>query len=491
MQLFREIETVRIPSTVGYRDPTSVSYRTHNKLYHLTWPNGAPCALANEWLRQQSRKKGNDDRTETSRTYASHLSFLLRHCYKHRIEIFNLCDEDITKLVEYLEKETTVKRGVVGPRRTNNQIIAILQTIFRFFRWIQTQFMLHVDSVFLGDESSGAQIHVTIGQNPRTGRTTYTHNSMPAAVSPKGDKIPIADEYISLLRDTIFSKCHGNTIKPHADKRAGTDELKQSKRKYVYERRMASVMIFKISGLRPMELCQIPVDKNTNAVSELAIYLPTGKTRDKEPPLRKFPVSLAEANRFAKYLKARADFLSSFADTKLHLDASESFLLTEDGEPLNEKSLTRDFSRLVVSAGLGNVKLCLSMFRHRFITIELLLEMQRVTKSSTVAAIWNEGVRHSICAIVAAKTGHGSAESLYTYFKESYKFSTKFNTYDDAIEHLRQLDDKLETLTYQRYEIRRALSSGQVDQEFADSTLKVLSEIQADVEALKTVALKT
>lgn len=111
MQLFRETEGVKIPSTVGYRDPAFVNYRTHSRLYHLTWPNGAPCALANEWLRQQSRKKGNHDRTKTCRTYASHLSFLLRHCYKYRIELLNLHDEDISKLVTYLEKETSLRTG--------------------------------------------------------------------------------------------------------------------------------------------------------------------------------------------------------------------------------------------------------------------------------------------------------------------------------------------------------------------------------------------
>lgn len=71
---------------------------------------------------------------------------------------------------------------------------------------------------------------------------------------------------------------------------------------------MFSIHMFKISGLRPIELCNIPIDKNTDSINELAIYLPTGKTRDNELPLRKFPISIAEANRFEKYLKARNDF---------------------------------------------------------------------------------------------------------------------------------------------------------------------------------------
>lgn len=490
MQLFRATDDVRIPSTVGYRDPAFVNYRTHSRLYHLTWPNGAPCALANEWLRQQSRKKGGHDRTKTCRTYASHLSFLLRHCYKYRIELLKLHDEDISKLVTYLEKETSFRNGISGNRRNNNQTIAILQTIFRFLRWIQANVILNIDPTFLGDESSGAQIHVTIGRNPKTGRTTYTHASMPSAVAPKGDKIPISDEYISQLRDTIFVKCYGTSPALPSDKQINTASPKQLKRVYIYERRMFSIHMFKISGLRPIELCNIPIDKNTNPINELAIYLPTGKTRDNELPLRKFPISIAEANRFEKYLKARNDFLAIFGEKQLHPSATQSILLTDDGDPLDEDSLTRDFSRLVVAAGLGNVKLCLSMFRHRFITIEILLEMQHTTKNPNVAAIWNEGIRHSICAIVAAKTGHGSPESLYTYFNSAYKFSTKFDTYGDAIQHLRQLDDKLEDITTMRYEVRKAMLSNQVDFEFADHMLKRFEEMQADVEALKTIALQ-
>ncbi|KPB98521.1 tyrosine-type recombinase/integrase [Pseudomonas syringae group genomosp. 3] len=490
MQLFRAIESIKIPSTVGYRDPAFISYRTHNRLYHLTWPNGAPCAIANEWLRQQSRRKGNNDRTETSRTYASHLSFLLRHCYKYRIEPFDLCDEDITRLVIYLQDETYIKNGISEKRRGNNQVIAILQTIFRFLRWIQIHLMLNNDSIFLGDESSGAQIHVTIGTNHRTGRTTYTHASMPSAVAPKGDKIPIPDEYISLLRDTIFLKCYGSSTPTNTRKTNGIPSLKQIKSRYIYERRNFSIQMFKISGLRPMELCETPVDKNSTVISNLSVYLPTGKTRDNELPLRKFPLSIAEANRVAKYLEARELFLGTFDKHKLHPGAAESMLLTDEGKPLNEKSLTRDFSRLVIAAGLGNVKLCFSMFRHRFITIEILLEMQITTKSTKVSNIWNEGIRHSICAVVAAKTGHRSALSLYTYFDEAYKFSTKFETYHDAVEHLKQLDDKLEDLTYKRYEIRKAMLSSQVDLQFAESTLKWLEQMQTEIQALKTIALK-
>lgn len=490
MQLFRAIEAIKIPSTVGYRNQAIVIYRTYNKLYHLTWPNGAPCAIANEWLRQQSRKKGNNDRTETSRTYASHLSFLLRHCYKYRLELFDLCDEDITRLVTSLQDETYIRNGIIEKRRSNNQIIAILQTIFRFLRWIQIHLMLNDDSIFLGDESSGAQIHVTFGKNHKTGRTTFTHTSMPSAVAPKGDKIPVPDEYIGLLRDAIFLKCYGDPTKARTKETTATPSLKQIKSRYIYERRNFSILMFKISGLRPMELCRIPLDKNLGVISETAVYLPTGKTRDNTLPIRKFPLSITEANRVAKYLEARKLFLGTLKTHSLHPDATESILLTSEGEPLNEKSLTRDFSRLVTSAGLGNVKLCFSMFRHRFITIEILLEMQFTTKNANVSNIWNEGIRHSICAVVAAKTGHRSASSLYAYFDEAYKFSTNFETYHDAVEHLKQLDDKLEDLTYKRYEIRKAMLSSQVDLEFAESTLKWLEEMQTEIQALKTIALK-
>lgn len=491
MQLFKAVDTVRIPSSIGDREPVSVTYRTHSNLYHLTWPDGAPCALANEWLRQQSRKKGGNDRTETSRTYASQLSFLLRHCYKYRLDFFDLHDEDIQRLVTYLKKENIVKKGIVQSRRNNNQIIAILQTIIRFLRWLQIQFTLNDDAILLGDESSSAQIHITIGRNPKTGHTTYTHASMPSQVAPKVDKIPIPDEYISTLRDTIFYKCYGHSRAIPIDEPIEKSSARTVKKRYLYERRMFSILMFKISGLRPMELCKIPLNENENSIKELAIYLPTGKTQDNDLPLRKFPLSIGEANRIEKYLNARSEFLSVVDKNIVNPDAAYAILLTEDCQPLNEKSLTRDFSRLVDAAGLGNVKLCLSMFRHRFITIEILLEMQNATKNPHVAAIWNEGIRHSICAIVAAKTGHRSVESLYTYFHEAYKFSTKFNTYGDAVEHLRQVDDKIEALANQRYEILRALALGQVDQEFAEKTLKFISDMQADIEAFKTIALKT
>ncbi|WP_434704904.1 hypothetical protein J3P85_03285 [Pseudomonas sp. Z1-12] len=399
-------------------------------------------------------------------------------------------DEDIQRLVTYLKEESIVKKGIVRNRRNNNQIIAIIQTIIRFLRWLQIQFTLNGDAILLGDESSSAQIHITIGRNPKTGRTTYTHASMPKQVAPKGDKIPIPDEYISKLRDTIFHKCYGDPTAVPIDEPIEKSSVRIVKNRYIYERRMFSVLMFKISGLRPMELCKIPLNENKNLIKERAVYLPTGKTRNNDLPLRKFPLSIGEANRIEKYFNARSEFLSAMDKNIINPDATHAILLTDDCQPLNEKSLTRDFSRLVDAAGLGNVKLCLSMFRHRFITIEILLEMQRATNNPNVAAIWNEGIRHSICAIVAAKTGHGSAESLFTYFHEAYKFSTKFDTYSEAIEHLRQLDDKLEDLTVMGYEIRRALASNQVDFAFAESTLESLEKIKSDVEALKTVALK-
>jgi hypothetical protein len=181
---------------------------------------------------------------------------------------------------------------------------------------------------------------------------------------------------------------------------------------------MATLKITKITGLRPDELNNIPLHLNQNPIKTRALYIPTLKTRILPSPIREFPLSLEDAVDVSVYINARAAFLAY-----LNIDPIQetSFMLSHNGASMETRSLARDFRRLCKLSGLINVQVCLSMFRHRFITTQIAYEIRRELQDNLAQKdLWLEAVQRRILAKVAKLTGHRNPMSLKHYFDEGF-----------------------------------------------------------------------
>ena len=159
---------------------------------------------------------------------------------------------------------------------------------------------------------------------------------------------------------------------------------------------------------------------------------------------------------FNRYLKARLSFIQQLKEigaarpsrkNPLLQGVSDALLLGVDGQPLKKQSLTKEFDRICTDAGLGAVRTCLSMFRHRFITREIhyLLDVA-FAKDAKFKVHWTEALRDSICAQVLPKTGQAKEISLWHYFHYEYDLMTQTTSYTKSVESRDRLEAAQESL---------------------------------------------
>lgn len=490
MKLYHSIPNVSLPSMViENQSPVIVRYESYHQLVMITWPNGKPCILANEWLRSESKRRGPDNTTDTCLTYGAHLSFLIRYCYAKQIDIGALTDRDIFLFVENLQDGRMIIRGIDTKKRSNNQIGTILNTCFRFLTWVQEEFRLASEPKLIGLSEHSPQITIKRVYNYRTKKYDIVHAFSPPRVAPVSDKIAMPDEYIEKLENQIFHRTYVRA--PRYRKRVlnanpNSGGLPASL-DYLYERRIFCIWMFQRTGLRPEELCRMDGTIHRDDKGQAYILLPTMKTRSLTPPLRKFPFKLDDELRLEQYLESRTDYLNIIYQ-RSGLDISSlPLLINEQGAPLKKESLTKEFSRLAKDAGLDNVKVCLSMFRHRFITLEILYELKSITPDgSPPSGIWLSATRDSICKKVASKTGHRQPSSLYTYFDTAYKFSTLFSNSDDAEKHLREIEAKKFKLMYERHRLMKLQLQGSADEAVLQHAMEWVDKFDSELRTLQS-----
>jgi hypothetical protein len=126
-------------------------------------------------------------------------------------------------------------------------------------------------------------------------------------------------------------------------------------------------------------------------------------------------------------------------------------MLGQDGSPIKTRSLARDFKRLCQLAGLADVQVCLSMFRHRFITTQIAYEIGKELKRDIAQKdLWLEAVQRRILAKIAKLTGHLDPMSLIHYFDEGFAIaiansSEKSPNQSNAL--MKQLETRIHTLS--------------------------------------------
>lgn len=473
-ELYSEYKVAALPlSAVLKGDHKYAGYsQTVENLILMRWPDGRPCHLVNQWLLEKALHTAAKD---TTKVYASQLTHTIRYCHDCKINFHDFTDEHFHKFSEKLESVKKSNSPYSTEYIGGNHVRAIQQRTLHLLFWIAAKYPFLSRRPLIGTDES-CQVLIEYRVNPHTGQRELYHRYLKPREPDKDDKGVITEVMIEKLLNAIFI-AHDveNLPKKSRTKFVADAELFVATNDYLYQRRLFVIRTMKLTGLRPEELIEIPLKLNTEVQAKRYICLPT-KKQGYPTPIRKFNINAKAGIDFQRYLDSRESYLAFLSARKIISFTPSSILLTERGTPIQKESITKEFSRLCQSAAFGNVRCCLSMFRHRFITREIHgLLLERFAENKEFKIQYSDALREDVCNIVKLKTGHRRASSLYTYFHEEYRLLTKDLERESYLNTLNELSDNQDRV----YELKH-LARLRHDPKVA----AIADRIQKDIDAL-------
>ncbi|MHC8322435.1 tyrosine-type recombinase/integrase [Pseudomonas sp. GB2N2] len=443
-QLYSEYQNCLLPRTGRSGSQTKPWFAL------LAWPNGKPCTLVNYWLTDLATRTTG----KTVKQYCVGMTPFVRYCYDKEISLVDFNDEHMNDLSFTLAAEK-LENG--SRKKQNDYVNSILSNIIEFLTWIQFHGNPTNHSNLVGFKAGSPNICVIEKKN-KYGKTYLHHESFLEARAPLHKKDAMPREFIQSIEDQTFLESDPElypSIYKHRYNNSNKKTLIQQT--YLYQRRIMIMWAFKRAGLRPSELIEMPLDDNLNVVNSLILYLPTKKLRTDSVVLRPFKTTNDGALTVKYYLDARENFIAEYGEATNKPISSTSFFLTETGRPLSADSMAKDFGRVAKRAGLTDVRVCFSMFRHRFITLEILSHFKELfgsnrptTEMLTVPVVKNIENR------IRKKTGHKLGDSIWHYFDEAFEAIDFWKSVDRALANMEQIGDAEDNLQRLKYDQRKA-----------------------------------
>ncbi|WP_139832798.1 tyrosine-type recombinase/integrase [Pseudomonas sp. B5(2017)] len=437
-QLYYKNMKIELPWSVSHSRKTGspiVNKKCLLNQVYTFWPDGTPCTLVNIWLQTITFKSTG----ESAETFASHISHYVRDCYNLQVQLFDVDDNYLCEFAERLTEEKKLKYNAIQSARNGNHIAYTIRRVLEFLIWYQTNYRLISQPKLIGELGTGARVTIEWRTDSR-GRPTIYHPAIPTRRPLVGDKKPMPDDFIGKLID-MANLLRAKPRIPFGSTNGPKYEQLVAKNEYLHSRRMISLKLTMLTGLRPDELNKLPIHLNSNPIATRKLFLPTLKTRQKSPPIREFPLTLEDALEISIYLNDRIKFLNLISAKP---ESVTAFLLSQDGTPVMTRSLARDFKRLCDLSGLKDTQVCLSMFRHRFITTQIAYEIKKELRRDIAQKdLWQEAVQRKILSRVAKLTGHTDPMSLKHYFNEAFAIVLT-NTHEITISETEALIIRLE-----------------------------------------------
>lgn len=442
-QLFRVLPSMTLPhSGLRHKDGTHITSQIIPAFPFMYWPSGKPCEPVNMYFLDIAHEVTGD----SLKSYATELSHLVRYCGKKPISIESLTDAHIHELSKQLQEEKS-RRNPLERARNDNTVRAILSRAIRFLLWYQENLMLLLRTPLIGEQSVSPQITVKRNKNEKSrtknrwGVYYYTHSAMPTSES-REPKRPIALSVIEdiqrcINRQSVMEERSARFVQRYRN----APVLLAAQLEYMRARRHFMIWMMMHTGLRPSELVEMSVNEHNNILTTRALKIPTKKRRKINAPKRSFPILLNAATVVHRYLIARTTYCETLQDGGGKPNHGDSFFLTLNGEPIKKSSLEKDFERLAGEAGYKDVQACLSMFRHRFITYEVTAHLKEFIENAGKSRQMMTDIDYeSILKRVAAKTGHGSVQSLWHYIDLAWEELGVWGSIDKAIARLHAAD---------------------------------------------------
>lgn len=449
--LYTKLSDLRIPDSVQETAAgKSVNYQVINVGACVNWPDSKPCIAVNMYLLENASQWTGD----TAVTYASELSALVRHCYARRISFDALTDGEIYGFVEHLKAEEGGSGTFI---RNNNTTRRILHRSLSFLMWYQQN--LHCGAIpLIGDDTSNAAIRVERRTNER-GNFYWTHRYAPESNSTD-PKLPIDLSIIEAIDVSIEQlSIRENLSEPATRPYKKRSEFLNCLLSYHYARRRFMIWIVQRTGLRPSEMVGLPLAENRKQRKQPVIIIPTMKRRKLNPPPRVFAITEKDARVVMRYLSARDNWVQTCSANDPTYKSNDAMFLSvaalNYGFPIAKSGLTHDFKVLCAHAGHKNSEACFSMFRHRFITWEVLSHLKAWETEKGRPP--SEQDYRSILEKVRIRTGHADAMSLWHYIHLAQEMAGVWVNVDRATARLHAADHLRLDLVEMRHEL---LTSG-------------------------------
>ena len=485
-QLYRILSNVRIPSgatPVMKGSRHFVTYVEIPKLPLMFWPNGYPCHLVNIWLAETANRSTGRESAKTNATLITHL---IRFCYTRDISFYDFSDAYFRTFTTELSEDTKkLLGGIEEKSRSKTQVHNIQLTSLYFLKWLQEKHPMHDHPPLIGVSAEQPRVTVEWRSSPKNTKFYIWHPLLVTKSPPINDKFAIPDTFIAKIRDEIFRRHLTSKLPARSKlKERNNVELFEANLKYLFSRRMFVINMMTNFGLRPEELYDMPLEENSNIIERLQVLLPTKKTRH-STLARRLKINLNLAVTLQSYFDDRVSYINFLSKTQIAIREPNRVLLGESGRTFNKESITKEFDRLCEGAGLINVKICLSMFRHRLITREVKAELiLRFKTNPEFARELTPSLRDDVSRVVMRKTGHRNTKSIWTYVDEEYKLLTvgddiqKFNSTKDDLE---QTKNSLLDLWY-----RNQINGTTHNNEQIEDIRKTLKELEHRLYTIQT-----
>lgn len=481
-QLFSVHERVELPATVlRTHSSTRIHHQVIERFPFVRWPSGQPCEPVNAYLLESAPGLTGD----TLKTYAAELSPLVRYCASAAIGFEQLDDGHVFEFSQTLQTERS-RHHPDRRVRNNNTARNLLQRAIAFLQWYQARLLLPTQTPLIGEIEAAPRIVVRRLHSPRGGRqgTNYfVHRAMPTANS-REPKRPLPQSIIEDIERMIETLSALEAQTELAKRRyAKRPERLAAQLEYVRARRRYMVWIMKRTGLRPAEMVEMPLRDSASILQTQRLIIPTKKRRRRVAPLRSFPVTLRDATIVQRYLIAREKYIREIHESNPEYHGPETLFLGVDGEAIRKTSLEKDFERLVKACGHTDVQACLSMFRHRFITYEVMVHLKEFMGSAGKSRqLMTDSDYRSILKRIAAKTGHGSPESLWHYIDLAWEEMDVWANVDRHLERAYAADSLHRELLDLRGTVRAnpKLSAVQVLDVVAERLDAIVSDLKID-----------
>lgn len=434
---------------------SSIIGKQHLKAFpFMYWPNGRACELANMYFLDIAHQTTG----ESLKAYASELTHLIRFCSNNNIPIKQLTDSHIFMFSRCLQEEKSTY-NLNERARNNNTVRTIIKRAINFLQWYQANLIPATETPLIGEAKVSPQIIIKRlnKPEPKYGKLGhyYVHRSMPTPDS-REPKRPISLPIIEDIKACIDKlSIMDNQKERFIQRYRNNPDILAARLEYMQGRRKFMVWIMMRTGLRPSEMIEISVKEHEDILHSKRILIPTKKRRRAIAPVRSFPITLNDALVFFRYLTARTKYLAVLGRTGQDIAESDALLLTLGGRSIKKYSIQRDFKHLVEAAGYKDVQACFSMFRHRFITYEVVSHLKEFMSSSgKTAQIMTDTDYESILKRVSVKTGHGSVQSLWHYIDLAWKELDVWCNVDKAINRLHAADRFSDELMELNYELK-------------------------------------
>lgn len=486
-QLYELVRDLELPDC-SLHNPTTNTYIAtnvcHPAWFAVLWPNGFPCLWV-EWYLLEKLQSVTTRRVDggSLKAYASDLSHLVRYCWKLRKNLWEIDDDEFKGFVAFLKEERRSNRPAIA-KRNRNTVRTIIARCIEFYAWLQAS--LTPQRVIVGTRQQGAQI--TCKLKTSVDRRGYERKRLVYAFEPTADspdpKRPISRDIRQSLWDAVAALSNPGRLHARYKARFHIESELNEELDYLRVRRELLLAILEATGARPGELARLLVSDNKDCAGEGRLVLTTLKRRGLRDPKRRIPVERSVCIKLEVFVeKYRSRLLSRLAERGRKITQSDSvFLCSRNGTPLSERSLTKEFQRIVLAAGIEQ-RACMSMYRHRFITTMVklhLLAFMEEDSGKSRSTMTDKDYR-TILKRVAVFTGHGDPESLMHYVDLAWEEIGLFDYVQPALGLMAAVDSSLQLIQSIRDEIRlNPQYSAQNSIERVDAELKGLRDRVAE-----------